>query len=60
MVRAHVTAYALEELGLASRTVFLGHRVRVQVDVVHNQARTAGPLLEILELWQLLKLIRIN
>ena len=32
----------------------------MEVDIVHNQARTTGPLLEILELWQLLKVLRIN
>ena len=48
---AHMAANALKELRLASRAVFLGRRVAMEVDIVHNQARATGALLEVLELW---------
>eukprot|EP01046_Picozoa_sp_COSAG06_P083440 COSAG06_NODE_30338_length_540_cov_1.444444_1_plen_162_part_01 len=52
VVRAHMSADTLEELRLASRAVLLGRGVAMEVDVVHDQARTAGPLLEIFKLYR--------
>ena len=50
MMRAHMSADTLEELRLASGAVFLGRRMAMQMDIVHNQARTARPPLEVFEL----------
>ena len=50
-----MAADPLQHLRLAGRAILLGRRVAMQVDIVHNQARTTGPLLEIFELRELLE-----